>query len=164
MESRHDPIERERRKLTPVQREAWVALNRASALLRARMEKNLRQRHALDLDDYDILMSLWEAGELRMGELGRRLLYSRSRICHRIEKLEQAGLVERHEIEADGRGYVAVLSKMGRARLREAVQTKRKDLEDILFGPLSEPETRSLATLMTKIRDSLEDPYVAPDF
>ena len=160
-----DPIEKEGNRLTADQRTAWIALRRASILLRAGLERNQRDLHGLDLDDYDILMLIWEARPdgLRMGRLAEILAYSRSRICHRMQRLERAGWVVRRRSSADGRGQEAQLSEEGTVRLQAAVHTMRCDLESSLFDILTQRETRELARIMSKIRRALEERSATPD-
>ena len=73
---------------------AWLA---ASLLLNDRLSRDLQEQHDLTIADYEILVWLSEAPDrrLRMSELARRALSSRSRLSHQIDRMERAGLVTR---------------------------------------------------------------------
>src|SRR3712207_6651836 len=105
--------------------EAWVAMLRASVLLLQRLDDELQQAHGLSLSDYEVLVQLSEApgGALRMTDLASRTLASKSRLTHAVDRLETADLVVRRRCESDRRGFFAVLTEAGRAKLEEAAHT-----------------------------------------
>ena len=95
----------------------------SSDLLLRSLEADLEAEADLPLADYDALVQLAraEGRRLRMGELAERLLITRSGVTRLVDRLVDAGLVERSTCTPDGRGAYAVLTRAGFARLRGAL-------------------------------------------
>jgi DNA-binding MarR family transcriptional regulator len=119
---------------------SWRAWISASRLLNQKLSEDLEEKHGLTLSDYEILAWLSEAPEqrMRMSELAKYSLVSRSRLTHQIARLEDAGLVSRRACTNDGRGLFASLTKRGLNKLVKAapdhVTSVRAHLVDVL-GP-----------------------------
>ena len=86
------------------------------------LDAELERDHDLPLSSYEVLMYLGDAdGErLRMSELADRLLLSRSGITRLVDRLEGQGMIARERCSDDGRGYFALLTDSGRAKLAAA--------------------------------------------
>jgi DNA-binding MarR family transcriptional regulator len=110
--------------LDETEMEAWGAFLRASIRLMDRLDAELHD-YGLSLADYEILVHLSDeaGGELRMTELAARTLVSRSGLTRRLDRLVDAGLVERRNCPTDRRGVFAVMTDEGRRRLEEAAPT-----------------------------------------
>jgi DNA-binding MarR family transcriptional regulator len=110
--------------LDEAEMEAWGAFLRASIRLMDRLDAELHD-YGLSLADYEILVHLSDeaGGELRMTELAARTLVSRSGLTRRLDRLVDAGLVERRNCPTDRRGVFAVMTDEGRRRLEEAAPT-----------------------------------------
>ena len=100
--------------------EAWRALIAAHAAAIERIERELWEAGLPPLGWYDVLLELWRArgGRLRMHELARAVVLSRSGLTRLVDRLEKAGLLRREPDPEDGRGSFAVLTEEG-ARMRE---------------------------------------------
>ena len=110
--------------LDEAEMEAWQAFLRASTRLMERLDTELAG-HGVSLADYEILvhLSAETTGELRMTELAARTLVSRSGLTRRLDRLVDAGVVERRSCPTDRRGVYAVLTPAGRRRLEQAAPT-----------------------------------------
>jgi DNA-binding MarR family transcriptional regulator len=98
---------------------AWAVLLTAHATLVERVEAALAAAGLPALAWYDALWELEKAGgRLRMRELARRVVLSKSNLSRLADRLEGAGLVERADAADDGRGYDLVLTRAGRAMRR----------------------------------------------
>src|SRR6195256_496514 len=87
--------------------EAWRALLEAHATLMRQLQTDLVSKTGLDLNDFDVISQLAQAGgRLRMTELAARAFSSRSGLTRRIDRLVEEGLVRRGTVEGDGRGVV----------------------------------------------------------
>lgn len=88
--------------------------------------------------DYELLVPLSEAPghELRARDLGRQVDWDRSRLSHQLRRMEQRGLVVRHECENDGRGTMITLTGQGLSAVVAAapghVATVRAHFVDLL--------------------------------
>lgn len=101
---------------------AWRSFLRAHAAAVSAIEADLRSRSLVELTWYDVLVAVNSApgGQLRMKELAGELVLTRTNATRLVDKLESAGLVERHKAKDDARGAVVVLTAAGRASLRRA--------------------------------------------
>jgi DNA-binding MarR family transcriptional regulator len=88
----------------------------------ARLDAELERDHGLPLTSYEVLIYLAGApeGRLRMGELAKVLLLSRSGLTRLIDRLEREGMVVRERSEDDARGFFAVITDRGRRKLKAA--------------------------------------------
>lgn len=101
--------------LTAEQQGDWRAWLSATQLLTNRLNRDLQEQHGLTLADYEILVRLSEAEgrRIRMSELADQVLSSRSRLSHQIDRMHQAGLVDREVCDEDRRGAFATLTDHG---------------------------------------------------
>ena len=102
--------------------DAWRAFLKAYAVVLRALERELQERHGIPLTWYDVLVHLEAApqGRLRMQALADSLVLSRSGVTRVVDRMVQAGLVERVSYREDRRGTWAVITPEGRRMLREA--------------------------------------------
>jgi DNA-binding MarR family transcriptional regulator len=139
--------------------EAWQAFLRASIRLMERLDAEL-EGHRISLADYEILvhLSAEPAGELRMTELATRTLVSRSGLTRRLDRLVDAGLVERRSCATDRRGVFAVLTGAGRQRLEASAPTHVEGVRRHFLAPLQGQDLRALAASLNAIVESSVTP------
>ena len=101
------------------------------------------------------LLALRNAGEagLLMGELGRRLVVTKSNVTGLVDRLEQQGLVARGQYH-DRRATVVRLTGAGRELLQRAVPEHVRRLGE-LTGCLSPSQKRTLIQLLSTLRREL---------
>lgn len=113
---------------------------RAAALLEERLAKVVGA-HGLEVWEYDVLATLRRNGAhgLPPKQLLREMLLSSGAMTNRIDRLEQAGLVERTADPTDRRGTIVRLTAAGVARVDPIVQERLEDAEEIvaLLGPVA---------------------------
>ena len=116
--------------------------------------------HGLSLADYEILVHLSgeAAGELRMTELAARTLVSRSGLTRRLDRLVDAGLVERRNCPTDRRGVYAVLTDEGRRRLREAAPTHVEGVRRHFIAQLAGQDLQRLTASLNAVVESSVTP------
>lgn len=109
-------------RLSEEQLTAWRMFITAHATLIEQIDQELAAAGCVPLHWYDILVELHEAPErrLRMSELARRVVLSRSTLTHLVDRMEKEGLLTRERVDADRRGAYAVLTEQGFAALRTA--------------------------------------------
>ncbi|MCQ4045018.1 MarR family winged helix-turn-helix transcriptional regulator [Streptantibioticus rubrisoli] len=100
--------------LSDEEQRTWRTHLEVSRLLTYQLERDL-QPFGLTYNDYEILVNLSEAEDhqMRMSDLARATLQSKSRLSHQITRMENAGLVRRENCESDRRGLFAVLTDYG---------------------------------------------------
>jgi DNA-binding MarR family transcriptional regulator len=133
--------------------EAWRCFLRAHAAITRRLDSELTAAHELTLSQYEVLLHLSEAPDrkMRMSELAKRVLLTRSGVTRLISGLEAAELVERTTCAADARGAFARLTGPGEAKLREASGTHRQGVEELYLGRFSKRELEKLSELLSAL-------------
>jgi DNA-binding MarR family transcriptional regulator len=99
----------------------WALFLTAHAVLVEEIEARLAEAGLPQLSWYDVLWALERAEDhrLRMSELADMTVVSRSNLTRLVDRLENAGLVERERVEEDRRGAFAVVNAEGRAMRRK---------------------------------------------
>lgn len=137
----------------------WRAYLEGSSRLADALDRALKEGAGLDLDDYEVLVHLSEAEDrsVRMSDLADELLASRSRLTYRIDRLVDAGLVERKRCESDGRVVYAVLTDAGWQRLVEAAPVHVESVRRHLVDAMSPEEFALVGRIFGVIAASLRD-------
>ncbi|HEX6540074.1 MAG TPA: MarR family transcriptional regulator [Candidatus Dormibacteraeota bacterium] len=135
----------EPRWLDPEEMRAWRGHVRMSWLLAAAIERDLR-RSGLSHPDYYVLVRLSEAADhrMRMSDLAEGILWSKSRLSHHIDRMEQRGLVRREDCPSDARGAFACLTPSGLRAIQSAAPAH---VESIRVHFLDGLEREQLTTL-----------------
>ncbi|MEU5671303.1 MarR family transcriptional regulator [Micromonospora sp. NPDC047753] len=108
--------------LTPDEESLVRALGQVMHVLPRAIDADMVGDRQLPLTEYTALMNLSETSErrMRMNELAALCYLSLSGMTRTIIRLETQGLVRRERCEEDARGWNAVLTDEGYARLQEA--------------------------------------------
>jgi DNA-binding MarR family transcriptional regulator len=135
----------------------WRAFLRAHARVARRLDEDLRNRHALSLQEYETLLHLAEAPErrLRMGRLADSLLLSKSGVTRLVDRLVDDGLVERTSCSSDARGAEASLTGTGLARLRAAAPTHLAGIRDHFYAAIASPDVPVVERAMDAISERI---------
>jgi DNA-binding MarR family transcriptional regulator len=141
---------------------AWLDVFQANTLVVRALEKSMKQELGLPLAGYEVLVRLTEVPEgerLRMQELARRVLLSKSGLSQLFTRLERRGLVERRGDPENLRVTYAILTAEGREALERARPAFRREIEGRFAGHLNEEEIRTIRRAMRKvIRASGDEP------
>ena len=130
---------------------AWAVLLTAHATLVERMEAALAAAGLPALDWYDVLWELEKGeGRLRMHDLARRVVLSRSNLSRLADRLEDAGLVAREDSAADGRGYELVLTRAGRAMRRKMWPVYEAEIERAFARHVTADEARAIGEALAR--------------
>jgi DNA-binding MarR family transcriptional regulator len=107
---------------------------------------------ALPLDWYDVLLALEYApeGRLRMGELVEHVTLTRSGLTRLIDRIEAAGLVERHLCPSDRRAFETVLTQEGRKAREQSWPIYARAIAEGFGSRYTEEEAQLLAELLMK--------------
>ena len=136
----------------------WRSFLRVHRRLGERLDLELRERHDLPLEWYDVLLQLSEAGgRLRMGALADAVLISAPNCTRLVDRMVGAGLVARVVDPGDARARLAVLTPEGRTRLRRAAPTHLAGIADHLTRHLDDDSRMALDVLLARVERGLED-------
>jgi DNA-binding MarR family transcriptional regulator len=134
-------------------------LFRAAQLADAELSRGIGSRHDLQPGWFDLLAALRRAGrpfELNPTQLMATTMLSSGGMTKRLDRLEDAGLVERRPDPSDRRGTLVGLTKKGQDLVEAALLTHVGN-EERLLQALSAGERRTLDELLRKLLGALEE-------
>lgn len=105
---------------------------------------------------YDALYELYRAPgrRLRMSELARQALLSKSGLTRLVDRLEKEKLIERRACPEDGRVQHIQLTDRGVETLREIWAVYRVGIARQFAAHLTEADARDLARILTKVTEA----------
>ena len=132
---------------------AWAVLLTAHATLVEQIEAALAAADLPPLAWYDVLWELEKAegGKLRMHELARRVVLSRSNLTRLADRLEHAKLIERAETPRDRRGYDCVITRAGLAMRKKMWPVYKAQIERVFSRHVSVEEARAIGDALTRV-------------
>ena len=133
--------------------ELWWKLVAAHAQVVQTVGRDLEAATGLSLGSYNVLRVLREASgcRLRLSELARAVLLTRSGATRLAERLERAGLLCREEDTRDLRGSYAVLTERGREKWRRAKAVFERAVVKRFGSHLSVAEAKTLKVVLGRI-------------
>jgi DNA-binding MarR family transcriptional regulator len=138
------------------QMHAVTSLMRVQQLVLGRLDALLRPL-GLTFARYEalVLLTFSRTGRLPLSKIGERLMVHPTSVTNIVQRLEQAGLVERTPNPQDGRGTLAGITDEG----RRVVQAATDDLVGLDFGleALDAAERLQLFELLRKVRVAASD-------
>ncbi|MFF3949445.1 MarR family winged helix-turn-helix transcriptional regulator [Streptomyces sp. NPDC001902] len=143
--------------LTADEQRAWRTYLEVGTLLLHQLGRDL-EPFDLTINDYEILVNLSESPQhrMRMSDLARATLQSKSRLSHQISRMENAGLVRRENCESDRRGLFAVLTDEGWETMRNVaphhVAAVREHFIDLLPAEDQAALRRALTPVVEHLR------------
>ena len=138
--------------------EAWRKYYTSFWRVFAAIESDLESAGLPSLSWYDALYELYMAPDrhLRMSELARSALLSRSGLTRLVDKLEKAGLIRRKACPTDGRVQHAELTDKGVEVLRKIWPVYRAGITKYFAAHVTEAEARQVTELFGRVRAALE--------
>jgi DNA-binding MarR family transcriptional regulator len=135
---------------------AWRGVLLAQDRVIRAIERDLADAGQIPLSWYDVLLELNAAPGrcLRMQDLSRRVVLSRSRVSRLVDDLEHEGLVERSPDPADGRATLACLTSRGRDALRRAAPVYLRGIDSYFTAHLDEGELATIASALQRVIDA----------
>jgi DNA-binding MarR family transcriptional regulator len=133
--------------------EAFVRLVRASISVTRQLSAQLSADHGLNINAYEALLRLARAPDRRMRrvDLANDLLLTAGGVTRLLDGLERDGFVAREACESDRRVTYAVLTKAGRAKLREATKSHTRQIRELIGGTYDDDELAQLAALLDRL-------------
>jgi DNA-binding MarR family transcriptional regulator len=109
--------------------------------------------HGLTIGEFDVLAALRRAGaphEMKPTQLAQLLMLSPAGMTNRLDRLEDAGHVERRSDPTDRRSWIVALTAAGREVVDRAV-TEHVANEAALLAPLNKADRAALDRLLRKL-------------
>src|SRR5260221_2088157 len=131
---------------------AWAVLLAAHATLIEKVEAALARAKLPPLSWYDVLWELEKAegGKLRMHELARRVVLSRSNLTRLADRLEDAGLVAREDTPHDLRGYHCVVTPAGLAMRKKMWPVYKAEIDGLFSRPVGVGGARTIGDALAR--------------
>jgi DNA-binding MarR family transcriptional regulator len=101
----------------------------------------------------DVLSALRRTGppyRMSATELARWVLLSSGGMTHRLDRMQEAGLLRRRPDPADRRGVLVELTERGRRVIDSAIDAHLALYEELVSGALTKAEQRKFVELMRK--------------
>jgi DNA-binding MarR family transcriptional regulator len=133
--------------------QSWNALLMLSRTVLQALDTELRSAHGLAVTEFDVLITLFNAPDHRLGmsALAEQVLLSPAGATHLVTRLERDGWVRRVVDPSDRRKSYAVLTVAGDRTLRDARHTHNQVLQRTLFKVLSSTDRRMLQKLWQRL-------------
>ena len=133
----------------------WFRLVRLEARMQAAVGDRLRQI-GVSIPQCDVLTTLSEKEGVSQQQLAERLYVTKGNISGLLDRLEDAGFVERRAAAADRRQYSIYLTEAGRAMAEKAIAVQHRWIASTL-GRLSEADLEALETQLIALRDIVRE-------
>lgn len=128
-------------------------LMEANARLTRVLGAELEQRCGLALGWFDVLIRLRrsETGRLTMTELAAQTVLTSGGMTRLVDRIAEAGYVERQDCPSDRRSVYVALTGAGHAKLAEATAFHLDSLDRHLMAPLDAADRGALRTALRKL-------------
>lgn len=148
-----DPAERVLQPLTPDEEAVVRSLNRVIYALPRAIDADMVREQRLSLIEYLALMNLSEAPnrQLRMSDLAAAVELTLSGMTRLANRLECQGFIERVRSEQDARGWNALLTDTGFARLEAAWPTNLASVRRHFLDHLAGLDLKELAKALRNV-------------
>jgi DNA-binding MarR family transcriptional regulator len=129
----------------------WFRFMRLHQRMLGQMTARIREL-GLSIPQFDLLSTLTEREGISQSELAERLYVTKGNVSGLVDRLVQAGLVERRAIAGDRRSYAMHLTPEGR-RLAEAGMAAQRDYVAQTLGRLPPQDLAELDRLVLSWRE-----------
>ena len=129
------------------------------------LDTELRRAHGLAVTEFDVLITLFNAPDQRLGmsDLAERVMLSPAGTTHLVTRLERDRLVRREVDPADRRKWFTVLTEEGDRALQAARLTHNDVLRRTLFADTTPTERRTLRRIWQRLSKRQQHPLSPPE-
>ncbi len=133
----------------------WLRLLTCTTLIESEIRRRLRERFNVTLPRFDLMAQLEKAPDgMTLGELSRRMMVSNGNITGLVERLAEAGLIERMAHPADRRASVVRLTRAGHASFAEMARAHGEWIAD-LCASMPPPDLHDAMRLLGRMKQSV---------
>lgn len=132
----------------------WLRIKRVHNRL-SREEYALLSNYGLTPAQFEVLSYLASEPGLSQQMLADRLLVTKGNVCGLVDRLENAGLVERQRHPDDRRSYQLYLTEPGNEAFQKALPCVEEKIAELLHT-LADPEQEMLSDLLARLDESLK--------
>jgi DNA-binding MarR family transcriptional regulator len=142
----------EQKAVTPAR--IWFRFLRLHQRGHAAMTQRLRSL-GLSVAQFDLISTLTEAEGITQRDLAERLYVTKGNVSGLVDRLVEAGLVDRRAIPGDRRSYALHLTDEGRRLAVSGMRAQQKFVDETL-GRLGDVDLVQLDTVISRWRDHLK--------
>ncbi len=144
---------RDRADVSDVRRRAWRAIVVTNGLLLSRLDDELRDGTEVDLQTYDALLHVFEAGPdgARMTDLARAVVLTKAGLTSLVDRLESRGLVARRADPTDRRVSRIVLTDEGVAVFRAAAEVHVAGIRQHFTDRITDAEAQVIVDALERV-------------
>ena len=140
--------------LDPDEWASWNALLLLNRLVLQDLDAELRREHGLAVTEFDVLITLFNAPDRRLGmsALAEQVMLSPAGTTHLVTRLERDRLVRREVDPMDRRKWFTVLTDGGDDALRAARTTHNAVLRRSVLAVMTPADRRTLRRLWERLQ------------
>jgi DNA-binding MarR family transcriptional regulator len=145
--------------LTVEEERAWRAYRRMQEALAAQLGRDLAHDSNLSDADYEVLSTLSEqvGHRWQLRDLAAKMHWSRSRLSHHVNRMEQRGLVARDDDPEDRRGCMISLTDQGLRVLKRAAAFHVASVRLHFIDLLTPDDLAALTAISQRVSTHLDD-------
>ncbi len=134
----------------------WLRMLTCTTLIEGEVRSRLRQRFDVTLPRFDLMAQLDKAPDgMTLSDVSKRMMVSNGNVTGLVERLVEAGHLDRRTSESDRRVQVIRLTKLGRVEFRKMAAEHETWIAD-LFADLTPKDVRELMRLLAKTKASAQ--------
>ena len=133
----------------------WFRLIRLEARMQAAVSERLREI-GVSIPQCDVMTTLTEQEGVNQQELATRIYVTKGNISGLIDRLVDAGLVERRSAVVDRRQHAIYLTEPGRRMAGRAIAVQHRWIASTL-GQMAEPDLEALEARLVALRDIVRE-------
>ncbi len=133
----------------------WFRLIRLEARMQAAVGERLREI-GVSIPQCDVLTTLTEQEGVSQQELATRLYVTKGNISGLIDRLEEAGLVERRSTPLDRRQHAIHHTEAGRQMAEKAIAVQHRWIS-LTLGRMADADLEALETQLIALRDIVRE-------
>jgi DNA-binding MarR family transcriptional regulator len=124
------------------------------------LEQQLQRDAGISRPDFEVLIAVFEAPgrTFRIGELGERLGWEKSRVSHQVSRMEKRGLVLRRVCDSDGRGSWVDLTPAGSRAVLGSMRDHAATIRRYFFDVLTDDEVGVIGAASHRVLDAIDPP------
>ena len=143
---------------TRTEARAWGGLISAYSRVSGLLEDDLRRNSGISRAEYEVLLRLSfnDEGRMRITEIADSSLLTRSGMSRLVDRLERAGLVERHGDTDDRRGAYAAITAHGRDHFTATATRHTALVRELFLSHFTREEQETMASFWDRLDDTTE--------
>ena len=147
--------------LTAPRINAWGAFLAGHKLLEAILSRELESACGLSLAWFDVLAQLHRAPDQRltMTQLASAIMFSKSGLTRLIDRIEEAGLVQRLACPGDRRSLHIALTEAGLDKYRQALPIHLETVKRHFAAYIEDREAAAVESALTRIAAAARQDY-----